>query len=137
MTAWSIHDPTEESGIERGGGGGVDANKRGSQMSLIAESDYFDASSDFSTSSGFDPGFDISSLDPLSEAASCKWRPISPERRSRRKAASIPLRPTTPTTTKTAPIAASAAAAAASTPMPPSTSMDHVYCFVGSMTLLA
>jgi len=122
LTAWSIHDPTEED-KGRGGGGGAGGKRTSSQTSLLS-SDNFASKSDDSGASEFD----VCKLDPHSEAAKCKWRPLTPEPSRDRKAASkSSARPRSP------PSSPSSLSPSSS----PRRRDDQFYLFVGSLTLLA
>jgi len=120
LTAWSIHDPTEED-KGRGGGGGAGGKRTSSQTSLLS-SDNYASKSDYSGASEFD----VSKLDPHSEAAKCKWRPLTSEPSRNRKAASkSSARPRTPPSSSPP------------SPSSPRRRDDQLYLFVGSLTLLA
>lgn len=131
LTSWSIHDPTEDK----------NANKRDSQLSLITESDFSDPTaleSSANADANFDAPFDVARHDPLSEAAACKWRPTTPpishkRRRNQKSTSAASSRPSTPPTRGLT----SSSAAAATATSPASRREDHMYLFVGSLTLLA
>jgi len=125
LTAWSIHDPTEED-KGRGGGGGAGGKRTSSQTSLLS-SDDFASKSDNSGASDFD----VCKLDPHSEAAKCKWRPLTPEPSRDRKAASkSSARPQSPPSPPSSPSSLSPSSS-------PRRRDDQFYLFVGSLTLLA
>jgi len=127
LTAWSIHDPTEED-KGREGGGGAGGKRTSSQTSLLS-SDHFASKSDNSGASEFD----VCKLDPHSEAAKCKWRPLTPEPSRDRKAASkSSARPRTqsPPSSPSSPSSLSPSSS-------PRRRDDQFYLFVGSLTLLA
>jgi len=130
LTAWSIHDPTEEG---RGGEGGGGGNGRASQTSLISDLDYLDPTFESSANQGSDSEarLDVSKLDPLSEAASCKWRPSSPETRRKRKTSRTPssVGSSTPSSPKSL--------SSSSSSRPALRRGDQMYLFVGSLTLVA